>query len=211
MSEQTNNTDIEEKGKKLEDIRKEAEEKACPVQMALYFINEFLSGPMCGKCFPCSIGTQEAKIRLIRIAQHLDNATVSDIDALKRIAEVMIESSRCKKGKDTGRFITELLNKSHDEFASHLDSPCAKKECIFRTEYIINPDLCIKCGKCLEACKYNAIIGNVNTSHIPHSFPFEIRQEKCTRCGECVNVCPTEAIDMNMIEIEEPVSTPQQL
>ena len=39
MSEQT---DIEEKGKKLQDIRKEAEEKACPVQMTLYFINEFL-------------------------------------------------------------------------------------------------------------------------------------------------------------------------
>jgi NAD-dependent dihydropyrimidine dehydrogenase PreA subunit len=203
-------TDIEEKGKKLEDIRKEAEEKTCPVQMALYFINEFLSGPMCGKCFPCSLGTQEAKIRLIRIAQHLDNATVSDIAALRRIAEVMIESSRCKKGKDTGRFITEKLSKSYDEFSAHLDSPCAKKECIFRTEYIINPDLCIRCGKCLEACKYNAIVSNVNKSHVCQVLPFEIRQENCTRCGECVTVCPTEAIDVITIEIEELLSIPQQ-
>jgi NAD-dependent dihydropyrimidine dehydrogenase PreA subunit len=208
MSEQT---DIEEKGKKLEDIIKEAEEKACPVQKVLYFINEFLSGPMCGKCFPCSLGTQEAKIRLIRIAQRLNNATVADIDTLRRIADIMIDSSRCKKGKDTGRFITEQLNKSYNEFSSHLDSPCAKKECILRTEYIINPDLCIRCGKCLEACKYNAIIDNVSTSHVSHAFPFEIRQEKCTRCGECVHVCPTEAIDVITIEIEELISTPQQL
>lgn len=205
MSEQT---DIEEKGKKLEDIRKEAEEKACPVQMSLYFINEFLAGPMCGKCFPCSLGTQEAKIRLIKIAQHLDNATISDIAALRRIAEIMIEASRCKKGRDTGKFITEQLGKAHDEFSSHLDSPCAKKECIFRTEYIVNPDLCIRCGKCLEACKYNAIIGNVNTSH---TIPFEIRLDRCTRCGECVHVCPTEAIDVITIEIEEFVSNPHQL
>jgi len=200
-------TDIEQKEKNLEDIRKEAEEKSCPVQMVLYFINEFLSGPMCGKCFPCSLGTQEAKIRLIKIAQHLDTPTVSDIAALRRIAKVMIEASRCKKGKDTGRFITEQLEKSRDEFLSHIDSTCAKKECIFRTEYIINPDLCIRCGKCLGACKYNAIRGSVITSRVPYSLPFEIRQEKCTRCGECVLVCPTEAIDINTIEIEELAST----
>jgi len=204
-------TDIEQKEKNLEDIRKEAEEKSCPVQMVLYFINEFLSGPMCGKCFPCSLGTQEAKILLIKIAQHLDNTTVSDIAALRRIAEIMIQASRCKKGKDAGRFIAEQLNKSPAEFSFHLDGLCAKKECLFRTEYIINPDLCIMCGKCLEACKYNAIISNLKTSLVPHSLPFEIRQKICTRCGECLKVCPSGAIDIITIDIEELVSTPQQL
>ena len=195
-------TDIEEKGKSPEDIRKEAEEKLCPVQRVLYFVTEFISGPMCGKCFPCSLGTQEAKIRLIKIAQHLSNATASDIAALRRIAEIMTEASRCKKGKDTGRFIVEQLNKSLEEFSSHLESPCTKNECVTRTEYIINPDLCISCGRCLEACKYNAI------THTPS---FEIRQEKCTRCGECVKVCPTEAIDVITIEMEELTTTPQEL
>jgi ferredoxin len=202
-------TDIEEKGKNLEDIKKEAEEKSCPVQMVLYFVNEFISGLMCSKCFPCSLGTQEAKIRLIKIAQHLDNPSASDIAALRRIAEVMIEASRCKKGKDTGRFMIEKLNKSHAEFSSHLDGPCTKKECVTRTEYIINPDLCILCGRCLEACKYNAIACNLNISHVAHTSAFEIRQENCTRCGECVKVCPTEAIDVITIEMEELLSTPQ--
>lgn len=202
MSEQTAN---EEKGKRLEDVRKEAEEKACPIQMVLYYINEFLSGPMCGRCFPCSLGTQEAKIRLIKIAQHLDNVTDADIDALQRIGICMTEGSFCKKGKDTGRFITEQLDKSLGVFKSHLSSPCQERECITRTEYVINPDLCIMCSKCLEACKYNAIIGNIRGSHFTHSF--EIIQGKCTRCGECVKFCPTEAIDIIITEIEDLVST----
>lgn len=210
MSEQTVD---EEKGKSIEDIRKEAEEKACPVQIVLYYINEFLSEQMCGKCFPCSLGTQEAKIRLLKIAQHLDTLTSSDIDALKTIGLCMTGGSRCKKGKDTGRFITEHLDKARDEFYSHISGTCQKKECITRTEYVINPDLCIMCSKCLEACKYNAIIGekkNKPDISLP-PFPFEIRQDKCTRCGECVKVCPAEAIDVVTIEIEEFASTNQQL
>jgi NAD-dependent dihydropyrimidine dehydrogenase PreA subunit len=164
---------------------------------------------MCGKCYPCSLGTQEAKIRLLRIAEHLDTATDEDIDVLERIGVCMTEGSFCKKGKDTGRFITEQLGTSHDEFSKHLSDCCQKKECITRTEYIINPDFCIKCGKCLEACKYNAIKGNLPESDAFHPFPFEIIQENCTRCGECVKVCPTEAIDIITIELEDLVSTNQ--
>lgn len=207
MSEQNIN---EEKGKKLEDIRRKAEEKACPIQIVLYYINEFLSGPMCGRCFPCSLGTQEAKIILIKISQYLDNITDADIDTLRRIGIYMTEGSLCKKGKDTGKFITEQLDKSLSVFKSHLSSHCQERECVTRTEYVINPDLCIMCGKCLEACKYNAIIGNIKETHAIHSFPFEIIQKKCTRCGECIKVCPTEAIDIVINNIEELVSTNQQ-
>jgi NAD-dependent dihydropyrimidine dehydrogenase PreA subunit len=203
--------DIEEKGKKLEDIRKEAEEKACSVQKVLYFIDEFLAHLMCGKCYPCSLGTQEAKIRLIKIAQQLDTLSDSDIDTLQRIGVCMTTGSFCKKGKDTGRFITEQLGTSRDEFSAHLSGHCQKEECTMRTEYIINPDLCIKCGKCLEACKYNAIKGPEKKSHGALSFPFEIIQEKCTRCGECVKVCPTDAIDMITIGLDELVSTNEHI
>ena len=76
MSEETV---TEEKVKKLQDIRKEAEEKSCPVQKALYFIEEFLAGPMCGKCYPCALGTNEAKIRLIRLSQHLEGTNEQDL------------------------------------------------------------------------------------------------------------------------------------
>jgi ferredoxin len=191
----------EEKGKKVEDIRKEAEKKSCPVQKALYFINEYIEGPMCGRCYPCALGTKEAKIRLIRISQHLNNVSQSDIEALKRIGKQMTEGSFCKKGKDTGRFITEILSLSEDEFNQHILGSCTNNECVNITEYIINTDLCIRCGKCLEACTFNAITaGRGNRS-------FEIIQERCTKCGDCVHVCPTDAIEVITSEIEDLVSS----
>jgi ferredoxin len=194
-------TAAEEKGKKLEDIRKEAEKKSCPVQKVLYFINEYIEGPMCGRCYPCALGTKEARIRLIRISQHFHDVSPSDIEALKRIGKQMIEGSFCKKGKDTGRFITEILTLSEDEFNQHVSGFCPEKECINIIEYIINPDLCIRCGKCLEVCTYNAITAGRG------NLAFEIRQERCTKCGDCLHVCPTDAIEVITTEIYELVSS----
>lgn len=196
----------EEKGKKLEDIKKEAEEKACLVQRALYFVEEFIAGPMCGKCYPCSLGTQEAKIRLIRISQYLENVSDSDIQALKRIGSQMLEGSFCKKGKDTGRFIIETIISSEEDFNQHISGICPKKECVNLIEYVIDPVLCIMCGKCLEVCKYDAIIGEKREPYLSEYLPFEIRQKRCTRCGECVKVCPAEAIEIITTKKEELVS-----
>jgi len=185
----------EEKEKKLDDIKKEAEEKKCAVQRALYFIQEFLSGPMCGRCFPCALGTGEVKIRLTRISRHPDDLSEKDIEALKRIGAQMIVGSFCKKGKDTGRFIVDILTTSGEEFEEHISGACPQKECISLVEYIIDPELCTMCGKCAEVCKYSAIIGEKKKTYLAGYLPFEIRQKRCTKCGECVKVCPTGAIE----------------
>ncbi|MEW6163052.1 MAG: 4Fe-4S binding protein [Nitrospirota bacterium] len=196
----------EEQGKKLEDIIREAEEKACPVQRALYFVEEFIAGPMCGKCYPCALGTQEAKIRLLRISQHLEGVSASDIEVIKRISSQMIVASFCKRGKDTGRFVIETITGSGDEFDQHLFGICPKRECINLIEYVVDPELCVMCGKCLEACKYDAIIGEKRAPYLSGYLPFEVRQKRCTRCGECVEVCPTGAIEVLTTKIEEAVS-----
>jgi ferredoxin len=204
MSEETL---TEQKEKKLEDIQKEAEEKACAVQKALYYVGEFLAGPMCGKCYPCALGTAEARIRLIRIAQRLEGVSASDIAALKRIGAQMTEGSFCIKGKKTGKFITEMLTNFAEEFNLHLTGACPQKECMSLLEYVIDPQMCIMCGKCLEACKYDAIIGETKKPYLSGYIPFEIRQKRCTRCGECVKACPTGAIVVITREKEEePVS-----
>ena len=179
----------------VDEIRKDAEEKACAVQRALTFVEEFIAGPMCSRCYPCSLGTEEAKIRLIRLSQHLDDADESDIEALRRIAFYMIEGSYCKKGRDTGRFLAELLESSPEEFRVHLSGICPKRECISSIEYVVNPDLCIACGACKKRCKYDAVEGK--TAEPSEGFlPFEIRKKVCVRCGECVSVCPTGAIEV---------------
>jgi len=192
MSEETR---TEETGKKLEDIKKESEGKACPVQRALYVIEEFIAGPMCSKCYPCSLGTGEAKIRLRKISGDSGKAGDADIDALKRIALIMIDGSFCKKGKDTGRFIADTLD-ALDEFKEHLSGVCQEKECTALLEYVINPERCSLCGTCLEVCKPGAIMGEKKQLYLSGYLPFEIRQRRCTKCGDCIRVCPSGAIEV---------------
>jgi ferredoxin len=205
MSEETSSA---LKEKKLEDIQKEAEDKACPVQRTLYFIEEFLAGPMCGKCYPCALGTYEAKIRLNRIIRH-DDVSPVDIEALKRIGSQMIEGSFCIKGKKTGKFMTETLASALDDFTLHLTGTCLQKECISLVEYRIDPDLCIMCGKCLEACIYDAIVGEIKKPYRSGYLPFEIRQKRCTRCGKCIKVCPTGAIEVITRKVDEETTVPK--
>lgn len=196
-----NNT--EEKTKTVERIKKEAEEKECAVQKAFYYINEFIAGPMCSRCFPCALGTAEAGIRLQRLVHQARDINEKDIEILKRIASQMIEGSFCKKGKDTGKYLAGILSVSGNEFKEHLSGICPKKECTSLIEYVIKPELCTMCGDCLEVCKFDAILGEKKVPYLSGSLPFEIRKKRCTNCGECVKVCPTGAIEIVTVPVEE--------
>ncbi len=117
-----------------------------------------------------------------------------------------LASSFCKKGRDVGKFLIETITGSEEEFKEHIFGICLKQECINLIEYVINPVLCIMCGKCVEVCKYNAIIGETKKPYLSGYLPFEIRQKRCTKCGECVKVCPTGAIEVVTKPKEELVS-----
>lgn len=54
-------------------------------------------------------------------------------------------------------------------------------------ELIFKKSECIRCGKCLELCKQQAL--SLNNS-------FFIDRERCIQCGECTQVCPTQALEM---------------
>ncbi|MBN2175901.1 MAG: ATP-binding protein [Bacteroidales bacterium] len=51
--------------------------------------------------------------------------------------------------------------------------------------YIIQ-DQCIRCGKCLEVCRFGAIKNLFNT--------YQVDPLACEGCGYCARICPTNAI-----------------
>ncbi len=200
----------EKKVIKVEDIKKEAEEKGCPVQRALYYVEEFLAGPMCGRCFPCAMGSYEAKLRLQAIIDR--QGKEDDITALRRIADDMLVSSFCKKGKDTARFMLEWLDSG--VFQEHINGVCPDAKCVAYVQYKIIADKCILCGECKAVCKDHAILGHKRKGPFSAGdVPFEIRDKRCTRCGACIDVCPTGAIVLiesktgRIIEEREPKET----
>lgn len=175
---------------KVEEIKTTADTIACPVEKAQYYVSQFLAGPMCGKCFPCSMGSYEARIILNVIIE--GRGKRRDLERLKRIASEMVESSMCKKGKDTARFLLEWLDS--DVFLKHIEGYCPARTCAAFIEYRIIPGKCTLCGKCKDICKYNAVHGDKVKPFMGGYLPFEIRQKKCVNCGDCIKVCPENAI-----------------
>ena len=89
-----------------------------------------------------------------------------------------------------------------------LEHPC-KEVCpkdaisIVQGKSHIDPEKCIKCGKCMDACSYNAIIKQerpcakacgMGAIHSDEYGRAEIDQDKCVSCGMCLVNCPFSAI-----------------
>lgn len=185
MGENTNETGLRE-------LIANAEALVCPVTKSLTLIENFLAGPMCGRCFPCSFGSYEVRLRLRAITEA--RGTRDDMDALRRIADSMLLSSMCKKGKDVADFILLCLDTS--TFEEHLQGQCPDGSCRDFMDYVIIGEKCIICGICKDVCKANAIYGEKREKMLSGYLPFEINDKKCNKCGECVDVCPTGAIEV---------------
>ncbi len=73
-----------------------------------------------------------------------------------------------------------------------------------RGKPVINPDLCIGCGACAEACPPNAI--TVSTDYAEGVRKVRIFYGRCIFCGRCWEVCPEGAIKLtNDFELATPV------
>lgn len=60
---------------------------------------------------------------------------------------------------------------------------------------VIDPAKCIGCGKCEEACNYNAIMKDGEK--------FKVIDLSCRSCGKCVSVCPEGAITLRSFSREQ--------
>ncbi len=62
-----------------------------------------------------------------------------------------------------------------------------KEKDIFQLIPVFNKDKCIKCGRCAEVCRENAIL------FVKGKYPVFVK-DLCTGCGACMLACPTGAI-----------------
>lgn len=69
-------------------------------------------------------------------------------------------------------------------------------------QHLIDPELCIRCHTCEEACPVSAITHDANNVVVDAS--------KCNFCMSCISPCPTGSID-NWRVVVEPYSVPEQL
>jgi len=52
----------------------------------------------------------------------------------------------------------------------------------------IDPDACIACGECYEACTFKAIV---------EGEPYSVDGSRCDECGSCSLVCPSDAVTLS--------------
>lgn len=75
----------------------------------------------------------------------------------------------------------------HDiEFMKKLGRP----DLVAHADYVavVDPDVCVQCGECVERCVFGAQVGESGT--------VVFQQDKCYGCGLCVSTCASNAIRM---------------
>ena len=160
------------------------DEDTCMVDMARYFLN-FTRDESCGKCNYCRIGTKRMLEILERITE--GKCKDGDIELLEELAVKIKDGSMCGLGQTAPNPVLTTLKYFRNEYEDHIYNKkctagsckalitynitdacvgctlCSKKcpvEAIsgsVKKKHMIDQDKCIKCGKCLETCKFGAI------------------------------------------------------
>ena len=162
------------------------DDSACMVDVAKYFL-AFLQDESCGKCVACRIGIS----RMLEIVTDVceGRGAAEQLELLEDLAWTISVGSLCALGKTAANPVLSTLKYFKDEYQAHIEEKRCPA-CVCRTlfRYAIDPDDCVQCGECEEACASDAI------SVDEQSGEYAINDEACTRCGLCAEVCPSEAI-----------------
>ena len=161
------------------------DEKTCMVDMAKFFM-DFTSKESCGKCVPCRIGTtrmleilqrivkgegQESDIEtlvelgeaiktgaLCGLGNSAPNPVLTTIKYFREEYEAHIKEKKCPAKKCSALISYNIVAEKCKGC-----SLCSKKcpvnaiSGVIKTPYKIDNDVCVRCGQCIENCKFGAI------------------------------------------------------
>ena len=161
------------------------DEDTCMVDMARYFLN-FTRDESCGKCNYCRIGTKRMLEILERITE--GRGKDGDIELLEELAYKIKDGSMCGLGQTAPNPVLTTLKYFRNEYEDHIyNKKCTAASCkalitysindackgctlcskhcpadaisgSVKEKHVIDNEKCVKCGKCLETCKFGAIV-----------------------------------------------------
>ncbi|MCL2747571.1 MAG: NADH-quinone oxidoreductase subunit NuoF [Oscillospiraceae bacterium] len=139
------------------------DEDNCMVDIAKFFL-DFTVDESCGKCTPCRIGTKRLHQMLEKITS--GNGTMADLDLMEELCEHIKSSSLCGLGQSAPNPVLSTLHYFRDEYEAHVrEHRCPAHVCKALMRYIIL-DNCKGCTACARACPTEAITGKVKELHI---------------------------------------------
>ncbi|MEE1085608.1 MAG: NADH-quinone oxidoreductase subunit NuoF [Schaedlerella sp.] len=162
------------------------DENTCMVGMAKFFL-DFTALESCGKCVHCRIGTkrmQEILTRIVKgegkegdielleelcegikdgalcgLGQTAPNPVLTTIRYFRDEYEAHINEKKCP-----AKECVDLLTYSIEADKCRGCTLCARKCPVnaisgeVKKPHVINPDVCIRCGQCMNSCRFKAII-----------------------------------------------------
>lgn len=138
------------------------DEDDCMVSVAKFFL-EFTLDESCGKCTPCRIGNTRLYEILDRITK--GKGELEDLALLKELSECIKATSLCGLGQTSANPVLSTLNKFYNEYIDHVvEKRCTAKACQKLITYVIT-DACRGCTACTRVCAVKAIEGNIKEKH----------------------------------------------